>query len=117
MLENQVEQTVYIKVRVRVEERQTKEGKKFNVYKSVDNKGVFTDLRFTKACSESGPLPKDDCYILVKEENINLDNRRLYPCFWVKEIEKILPLENTRKVDSSLRERFDTLVDDPNVPY
>jgi len=112
-----LEQTVYIKVRVRVEERQTKDGKKFNAYKAVDNNGVFTDLRFTKACSEKSPLPKEDCYIVVKAENINLDQRRLYPCFWVKEIEKILPLENTRKVDDSLKERFDTITDDPSVPY
>ncbi len=110
-------QTVLIKIRVRVEERQTKEGKKFNVYKAVDNKGVFTDLKFTKACSENGPLPKEDCYIFVKEVNINLDERRLYPCFWVKAIEEFAPLEVTRKTNDSLRERFTTLIDDPNVPY
>lgn len=112
-----LETKTYIKVRVKVQERQTKEGKKFNVYKSVDNKGVFTDLKFTKACSENSPLPKEDCYIIVDVENINLDEQRLYPCYWVKKIEQIFPLEKERKVDSSLTENFDTVSDDPNVPY
>ncbi len=109
--------TIFIKVRIKVQERQTKEGKKFNVYKSVDKKGVFTDLKFTKACSENSPLPKEDCYIVVNTKNINLDENRLYPCYWVKAIENIFPLENERKADDRLTENFTTVTDDPNVPF
>lgn len=81
----------FIKARIYVSERVTKEGAKFNTYKILEtatHKRV--DLRFTRACL---PLPTEDCIIVVHKDNINKDLNRDYPCYWVKEITDTLPLQ------------------------
>lgn len=81
----------YIKARIYVTERTTKDGAKFNTYKileSATHKRV--DLRFTRACS---PTPTEDCVIVVHKDNINKDLNRDYPCYWVKEVTDVLPLQ------------------------
>lgn len=77
-------------IRILVKEVTTKDGKKFNSYKAVQKDGKLIDLRFTK---EVKPLPEEDCFIVVEEKNINIDNSRLYPRCWVKRIEEIKPFE------------------------
>lgn len=80
----------YIKARVYVTERTTKDGGKFNVYKILEtatHKRV--DLRFTRACTP----PTEDCILVVHKDKINKDLNRDYPCYWVKEIADILPVQ------------------------
>ena len=83
-------------IRILVKEVTTKEGKKFNSYKAVQKDGKLIDLRFTKAVKNA---PTEDCIIVVKEENVNIDKSRLYPRCWVKEIEETL--EYVSKAPSS----------------
>ena len=66
------------------------DGKKFNYYKTTDKQGKLVDVRFTKECRN---IPTKTSMIVVKAENINLDIKREYPCYWVKAIEEIREVE------------------------
>ncbi len=73
--------------KVLCEKGKTKDGREFTSYKIIDNETQRkVDLRFTKAVKN---LPEKRCYIVVKKENINLDNRYEFPRYWVKQIEEI----------------------------
>lgn len=90
-------------IEVKVKEIESKEnGNKFNIYKLVTKSKKLVDVRFTKNVTN---LPKEDCVMVVKPENINYDKNRQFPCFWVKEIEEIKPIIKIKGED--LGEYFD----------
>lgn len=72
------------KIKVIVAQRQTKEGKKFNTYKTVSKNGRLTDLKFTKDVKE---LPSETCYAHILPDNMNIDKTREFPVVWVKKVE------------------------------
>lgn len=79
-----------IKARIYVSQRITKDGTKFNAFKILETATHRrVDLRFTRNCNP----PDEDCFIVVQKSNINKDQNRDYPCYWVKEIEDTLPLK------------------------
>lgn len=83
----------YLEIPVLVKELETKEGKKFNVYKAVQNNGKLIDLKFRR---EVKNLPEQNCIIRVLPENVNIDKTRRYPALWCKKIEEIItPTYNT----------------------
>ena len=84
------------KVKLLVATAKTKEGKEFTTYKVVTKEGEKVDCRFTKTCKN---IPERSCFIHVLEDNINRDNKRLYPCFWVKKIEAVEELPQDNKLD------------------
>ena len=88
-------------IRIFVEEHDTKDGRQFTSYKCLEKSGKKRDLKFTR---EVKVLPTEDCFIVVAKNNINRDSLRQYPCYWVKQIEEIVPLE---KVTQDLNEYFD----------
>lgn len=76
-----------IKIRViEVKEITTKNGNKFNAYKTVDKRGKKLDLRFTK---EVTLLPKKPCTIIVDDDKCNVSTNREYPVLWVQEVKRI----------------------------
>lgn len=76
-----------IKIRViEVKEVTTKNGNKFNAYKTVDKRGKKLDLRFTK---EVTLLPKMPCTIIVDDDKCNVSTNREYPILWVQEVKRI----------------------------
>lgn len=89
------------KIKLLVGSAKTKEGKKFTTYKVLTKEGKKIDCRFTKAVKN---IPEKSCYIHVEDKNINLDSQRLYPCFWVKQIEATEELESTSKLDNYFEE-------------
>lgn len=86
-----------IKIRViEVKEITTKNGNKFNAYKTVDKKGKKLDLSFTK---EVTLLPKKPCTIIVADDKCNVSTNREYPVLWVQEVIRI---EETQKKSNVL---------------
>ena len=106
----------FINVYVKVFEGKTKEGKKFDYYKLVDKNGKFTDVRFTRAVTNR---PTEDSIIKVDVNNINYDKNRLYPCYWIREIEEMKPIKEIRKENNKLNnEVINNLnIEEDNLPF
>ena len=81
---------------IEVKEINTKDGKKFNTYKTVAKNGKKLDVRFRKDCKN---IPTEPCEILVKVENCNVDSTRQYPILWVTNVEEITPLERKSNIE------------------
>ena len=82
-----------MKIKVKIIEAKeitTQEGRKFLAFKTVDKAGKKMDVRFTKECRN---VPRETCCIIVDDSNANVDTARQFPCLWVKDVERIEPLE------------------------
>lgn len=93
-----------MKIKVKIIEAKeitTAEGRKFLAFKTVDKNGKKMDVRFTKECRNT---PREACVIVVDDSQANVDTARQYPCLWIKDVERIEPLE--RK--SNMAEFFET---------
>ena len=73
---------------VKIEEIQTKEGRRFNTYKTVDKRGNFMDVKFVKTCQN---VPTERCVIVVDENDWNVDDQRQYPVLWIAQVDAIEP--------------------------
>lgn len=73
-------------LRVVVEQKSTKDGRKFNTFKTFSKNGRKTDLKFTKEVSN---VPTKNCFIVINIDDMNLDDRGMYPVVWVKKIQEI----------------------------
>lgn len=74
-------------LKVRVTERKTQDGRKFNAYETFSKNGRATKLKFTQDVKE---LPTKDCYIKVNVDDMNVSTRDQYPVCWVKAIQEIM---------------------------
>lgn len=81
---------------IEIKEITTKDGKKFNAYKTLGKGGRKIDIRFTKDCTN---IPKEPCTIVVEEENANVDTTRQYPILWIKDVVRIEPFERKNNVN------------------
>ena len=82
-----------MKIKVKIIEAKeitTAEGRKFLAFKTVDKNGKKMDVRFTKDCRNT---PREACVIVVDDSQANVDTARQYPCLWIKDVERIEPLE------------------------
>lgn len=75
-----------LKLEIRVTERKTKEGKKFNSFEVLNKDGRFMDCRFRKEVKQ---IPEDNCFINVLPENVSVDSKRKYPRVWIHQVESI----------------------------
>lgn len=91
------------KFKVIVSEKETKEGRKFNVYKAVTNEGRLIDCKFRK---EVKNLPEKTCYVHVYNTEMNIDKSREYPTLWVKAIEEIEEIGNKADDTTAVDEIF-----------
>lgn len=85
---------------VKIEQKQTLDGKKFNVYKTTDSKGKLLDVKFTAAANFT-PTGRGT---VIGEGNV--DKQRRYPCVWIKSVEQFEPwaepeADNDEPVDVS----------------
>lgn len=85
---------------IEVKEITTKDGKKFDAFKTIGKGGRKMDVRFVRTCTN---VPTEPCVIVVDEKMCNVDTTRQYPILWVKEVKAIEEFE--RK--SNLSEYFD----------
>lgn len=76
-----------LEIKVIVREYETKEGKKFNAFKAVQNNGKLIDLKFTRTVKN---VPEQNCIIKVLPENVNIDKTRQFPVLWCKKVEEII---------------------------
>jgi|SRR5690554_4179256 len=93
-----------LKLRIKVKEVTTKDGKKFNVFETVGTKGIKITVKFRK---EVKNIPSEDSYIVVPLDKVNYARNTIYPTVWVHEIKKVIPLETEKRIDKELLELFD----------
>lgn len=74
------------RLKVRVTERTTKDGCKFNTYATFSKNGRKTELKFRKDVTN---LPTKDCYINVPIDDVNINTSGEFPVCWVASIASI----------------------------
>ena len=94
------------RIKIKVQERKTSNGKSFNTYKAVTKNGRLIDAKFRKEVKE---LPTEDCYAIIGVDNMNVDKNKEYPVLWISAVEGYESLgevasENNKK---QLEEMFD----------
>ena len=72
----------------------------FNAYKALTKQGKI-DLRFTKDVKEED-RPTKTCYLLVSEENVNVNQKFEYPIMWVSKIDEIEEIEFNQNINDYL---------------
>ena len=80
---------------IEVSEITTKDGKKFNAYKTLANGGRKMDVRFVRNCKN---IPTEPCVIVCEEDQCNVDATRQYPILWIKDVVRIEVLERKNNV-------------------
>ena len=78
-------------LRVKIFERQTRDGEKFNAYKAILDNKRYCDLSFTMDCPEV--KAKND-FVLVEPE-VNIDTNRLYPRIYVMDYMGVINFDRT----------------------
>lgn len=81
----------------KVEEIKQANGNTFTAFKVRAKGNRLMDCRFVRTCKN---VPTEVCDIVVKEENANVDNSRMYPILWIKEVEEIRPVVKTSNLDN-----------------
>ena len=69
--------------------------RKFKAYKTVDKTGRKMDVRFTRECSNT---PSEPCTIVCDTQDCTVDTRRQFPILWIKNVQRIEPLERKSNV-------------------
>lgn len=80
---------------IEVKEITTKDGKKFNAYKTLANGGRKMDIRFTRTAHN---IPTEPCVIVCNENDCNVDTSRQYPILWIKDVIAIEPFAKKNNV-------------------
>lgn len=80
-------------MKIYVKEGTSKDGKKFTYFKTLDKNGKLVDVRFRQDVTNK---PVKTCNIVVLADDVNLDTKREYPCYWVKAIQEIREIEYTK---------------------
>lgn len=73
----------------------TKDGNKFNAYKTTAKGGRKMDVRFVRNCHN---VPTEPCVIVCDENDCNVDTSREYPILWIKEVIRIEPYERKNNI-------------------
>lgn len=82
----------------------TEDGKerKFKTYHTFSKNGRRTDVKFTEDVENK---PKENCFVEVAYDKMNLNTRDRYPILWIKEVVAIHPVSavvgdsNKKKID------------------
>ena len=74
------------KLKIKVTERQSADGRKFKTFKTFSKNGRATEVKFRKEIKD---IPEKDCYINVNVDDMNLNTAGEYPILWVKAIVSI----------------------------
>lgn len=80
---------------IEVNEITTKDGKKFNAYKTLANGGRKMDVRFVR---NSKNIPTGPCVIVCEEDKCNVDTTRRYPILWIKDVVRIEEFERKNNI-------------------
>lgn len=67
-------------IRIKVAERKTAEGKKFNVYSTYAKNGRKVEVKFRQTVKN---LPTEEKFYTFDELDLNLNTSGLYPVMWI----------------------------------
>ena len=81
-----------VKLKVRVTERTTHDGRKFNSYCTFSKNGRRTTLKFRKEITNP---PAKDCYIICNVDDVNINTSDEFPVCWVRAILDIEDMQTT----------------------
>ena len=92
-------------IKIYVEEKATKEGRKFKVFHTFSKHDRRLEVKFRKDCND---VPTKNCYITVDVNEANVTKGE-YPTLWVKSIVSVQALEevSAEKNRATLNEFFD----------
>lgn len=71
------------KIKIVVNERSTKDGRKFLTYRTFSKNGRATEVKFRKEVKQ---LPSKNCYAIVNVDDMNLNTSGEYPVVWIKSV-------------------------------
>lgn len=80
---------------IEVKEITSKNGNKFNAYKTIANGGRKMDVRFTRTAHN---VPTEACVVVCDEKDCNVDTNRQYPILWIKDVLRIEPFEHKSNI-------------------
>lgn len=91
---------------IRITERESSTGKKFKTYHTFSKNGRKTDVKFKSTVTNA---PVKNCFIVVNDDEINLNTTGKYPVLWVSNILEITTedKESAVKNRKKLAEYFD----------
>ncbi len=69
-------------LKIKVTERQSADGRKFNTFKTFSKNGRPTEVKFRKEVK----APTSDCSIVVNVDDMSLNTSGEYPVLWVHNI-------------------------------
>lgn len=99
---------------IEVKELSTKDGRKFNAYKTIGKGNKKIDCRFVRGCAN---IPSEPCVIVVDEEDANVDTTKQYPILWVKNVVRIETFERKSNIASYFdTEAMETLSEGEELP-
>ena len=101
-----------LKLRVKVKQIITKDGRSFKAYETVGKGGIRINVKFRKDVKN---LPSEDGYIIVPLEKMNYAKNTIYPTIWVQDVINVIPLETEKQVDKTLLEILD--IDTDDLPF
>lgn len=110
-----MEKTNLLTIKIVGKEFKDKEGKSFVAFKAISKDGKFLNCSFRKEV-ENAPKKVGMYEIKVRKNMINIDDNRLFPKVWIKEIAEISKLEESSKIDKKAVDMFtnDDTNDDTN---
>lgn len=79
------------KIKIKVAQKKTADGRTFNTYKTFSKNSRAMEVKFRK---EVKLLPEKDCYVVVSEDAINVNDSGEYPVVWIKDVISIEDLQS-----------------------
>lgn len=89
---------------IEVAERQTKDGRKFKIFRALSDDGKRIDCKFRQAVKN---LPEHPCFVLVPSGGCNVSTAKEYPVLWISEVlryEEIARRDNTAEYFAEIDE-------------
>lgn len=86
--------------KIYVEEKQTSDGRKFNVYKTVTKNGRMIDAKFRKSVTK---LPTEKSVVVVPEGAANISTATEYPVLWIAEVLAIKPITGAGNAETEAK--------------
>jgi hypothetical protein len=87
---------------------------KFNAYKTYLTNGKIMDVRFPQQVKN---LPKENCYIKVNSNDVNIDKSHKFPRMWIQEILEIIERKALQRKPEQYKEVDTLLYDEENLPF
>lgn len=111
-----MEKTNLLTIKIVGKEFKDKEGKSFIAFKAITKDGKFLDCSFRKDV-ENAPKKIGMYEIKVRKNMINIDDNRLFPKVWIKEIVEINKLEENNKIDKKVVDMFTNDDNKEELPF